>query len=55
MLKDITERLSLKRLNELILDENQASKEYQKLGFDKLAKDEKKHEIFLRNLKKKYY
>lgn len=46
-------KLTIKRLNALILDERKASKEYLNYGFISLAKDEKRHEKFLIALKKK--
>lgn len=51
--KQKKERLTTKRLNYLIADEKKASAEYKKYGFTKLAEDEKSHQKFLENIKKK--
>lgn len=40
-------KLTKKKLKYLILDEKKAAKEYRKLGFPNLAKDESKHRRFL--------
>ena len=47
--------LTRKRLIELIKDEHMAHREYMKLGFFKLAADEKKHAKFLETLLKEEY
>lgn len=52
---NIKDKLSLERLEELILDENKAYHEYKALGFIKLAREEREHEKILRRLKKAYY
>jgi hypothetical protein len=51
-------KLTLKRLDELILDEEAASKEYGKLSsvdpyFTRLSSDESRHHKFLLQLKEK--
>jgi hypothetical protein len=45
--------ITKKKLQYLIKDERKASKEYHKLGFHNLAKDENKHRIFLEKYIKK--
>ena len=46
--------ITKKKLRYLIQDEKKASKEYRKLGFPNLAKDESKHKRFLiKKLKEK--
>ena len=44
-------KISKKKLNALIKDEKMATKEYHKLGFHNLAKDEAKHAKFLSKVK----
>lgn len=41
-------KLTCKRLKYLIKDEKKAVKEYRKLGFKKLSKDENSHRKFLK-------
>ena len=41
-------RLTKKKLNYLIKEEKEAVKEYRKLGFPALARDEAKHAKFLK-------
>lgn len=48
-------RLTLQKLNELILDEQKASEEYKALGFNNLARDELKHYHFLLKKRKQLY
>lgn len=45
-------KLTKRKLNTLIKDEAMATKEYHKLGFHNLAKDEAKHHKFLQKVKK---
>lgn len=45
--------ITKKKLIYLIKDEKKASKEYRKIGFPNLAKDESKHKKFLLNKLKK--
>lgn len=47
--------LTRKRLVELIKDEHMAHREYMKLGFTKLAADERTHAKFLEKLLKEEY
>lgn len=42
-------RITEKKLRELIKDEKKASKEYRGYGFNRLAKQEHQHSIFLGN------
>lgn len=44
-------KLTKKKLNALINDEAMATKEYHKLGFHNLAKDEARHKKFLEKVK----
>lgn len=46
-------KLSTKKINMLIKDERQATKEYKHLGLLNLSKDEHKHKLFLERLKAK--
>jgi len=46
-------KLTEERLDELIEDEEMASKEYHALGFHNLARDESKHARFLKKIKRK--
>ena len=45
--------ITKKKLNYLIKDEKKAAKEYRKLGFPNLAKDESKHKRFLTKVLRK--
>jgi hypothetical protein len=45
--------ITKRKLKSLIKDERNAVKEYNKLGFSSLAKDENKHRIFLEKQIKK--
>lgn len=47
----MTYKISNKKLNYFIKDEKKATKEYKKVGFYNLAKDESKHEKFLMKVK----
>lgn len=44
---------SCKKIKEMIFDETQGAKEYQKYGLKSLAKDELKHKRYLSKLKRK--
>jgi hypothetical protein len=46
-------KLTNRKLDALIKDEREASKEYMKLGLPNLAKDESKHLKFLQSEKKR--
>jgi hypothetical protein len=46
-------RVTKKKLRKLITDEKNASKEYRKYGFNRLAKDEARHRKFLLEYRKR--
>lgn len=47
-------RMTIRTLNKLILDEKHSSEMYEKYGLHSLARDEKNHEMFLREVKARY-